>query len=64
MEKKLEYLLWRKDDDLGWYISKASFNIKDFNVDDVCYFMDIFMQGKQLARVGASMYELNWRTVE
>lgn len=63
MEKKLEYLLWRKDDDIGWYISKSSFNIKDFDADDVWYFMHIFTEGSEILRVGASMYELNWRTV-
>lgn len=63
MEKKLEFLLWRKDDDIGWYISKSSFNIKDFDEVDAWYFSCEEVSVGKILRVGASMYELNWRTV-
>lgn len=63
MESKLEYLLWRKYDDLGWAISKSSFTLDDFDEQDKWYFNHLLETGDEWARVGASRYELNWRTV-
>lgn len=57
----LEYLLWRKYDDLGWAISKSAFNLDAFDEQDRWYFNHLLTEGTELLRVGASIYELNQR---
>lgn len=63
MKKVLQYMLWRKDDDLGWYISESSFKLDDFDKKDRYYFEHMIEHEYEITRVGASRYELNWRTV-
>lgn len=58
-----EYFLWRKDDDLGWHIVKSSFNVKDFDAEDVWYFIHLITEGTDTLRVGGTRYEINWRAV-
>lgn len=59
-----EYLLWRKYDDLGWAISKSSFNLDDFDEKDKSHFNSLLESNNtRLVRVGASIYELNPRTI-
>lgn len=59
-QHKIEYLLWYKDDDLGWYISKRSMKLEDFDAQDRWYFNHIIEHDCDMIRVGGAQYHLNY----
>lgn len=58
---EIEYLLWYKDDDLGWHITKSSNKLDDFCDEDKWYFNQLIEGNDEVLRVGGIRYELNYR---
>lgn len=60
---ELEYLLWHKDDDLGWHITKSSNKLDDFCDEDKWYFNHLIEKNNEVLRVGGTRYELIYRKI-